>query len=75
MCNEHIGVYFRVCRLKEQCDRVHVRKLMMKYGLKNVEVPQGADAEVKTEETIFSRIRTFLYYKIYYMAESFQDFF
>ena len=36
--------------MKEQCDRVHVRKLMMKYGLKNVEVPQGADAEVKTEE-------------------------
>ena len=53
------GVYFRVSRLKEQCDRVHVRKLMMKYGLKNVEVPQGADAEVKTEETIFF---TFLNY-------------
>ena len=35
----------RVSRLKEQCDRAHVRKLMLKYGLKNVEVPQGADAE------------------------------
>ena len=35
----------RVSRLKEQCDRVHVRKLMLKYGLKNVEVPKGADAE------------------------------
>ena len=35
----------RVSKLKEQCDRVHVRKLMLKYGLKNVEVPQGGDAE------------------------------
>ena len=55
-----IGVYFRVSRLKEQCDRVHVRKLMMKYGLKNVEVPQGADAEVKTAETIFLYVSVFL---------------
>ena len=41
-------MYFRVSRLKEQCDGVHVRKLMMKYGLKNVQVPEGADAEVNT---------------------------
>lgn len=42
-----ISVCSRVSKLKEQCDRVHVRKLMLKYGLRNVEVPQGADAEVR----------------------------
>ncbi|XP_053381951.1 kinetochore-associated protein 1-like [Mercenaria mercenaria] len=37
--------HIKVSKIKEQCERARVRKLMMKYGLKNVEVPQGPQAE------------------------------